>query len=165
MNVSNIPATAIIGLGNPLRGDDGVGVCLLPSLRKQTLPPNVKVIDGGTQGLNLVNLIEGWQRVILIDAAEIGKSPGQFIRFRLEEADLSENKQHLSIHSAGLSEALLLAQALKILPPEVIIFGVQPADIEWKTELSPAVEACIPHLIEVILSEIFRKENPNLQGL
>ena len=145
------PATLVIGLGNLLRGDDGVGVRVVQMLTEQVLPPSVEVIDGGTQGLGIVNLIEGRQRVIVVDAADVGQSPGQFVRFTLDEAHLLGDDQHLSIHAAGLRDALLLAQALKMLPDEVIIFGVQPANLDWESTLSPQVEAILPDLIEAVL--------------
>jgi hydrogenase maturation protease len=145
--------TLIIGLGNPLRGDDGIGVRVAQALAEQTLPEGVAVVDGGTQGLGLVSLFEGQQRVILIDAADMGQSPGQFVRFTLEEAELPGKDEALSIHGAGLREALLLAQALDVLPDELVIFGVQPAVIEWDSALSPQVEATLPDLIRAVLDE------------
>lgn len=148
------PATLVIGLGNPLRGDDGVGVRVAQILAEQTLPPGVEVVDGGTQGLGIVNLMEGWQRVILVDAAEVGKVPGQFVRFSLDEAQLLGDDQHVSVHTAGLRDALLLAQVLKMLPGEVIIFGVQPANLKWDSALSPQVEATLPDLIDAVLAEL-----------
>jgi hydrogenase maturation protease len=151
---TSFPATLVIGLGNPLRGDDGVGVRVAQMLAEQALPPGVEVIDGGTQGLGIVNLMEGWQRVIVVDAADVGRSPGQFVRFTLDEARLLGDDQHLSIHVAGLRGALLLAQALKMLPDEVIIFGVQPANLEWESTLSPQIEATLPDLIEAVLVEL-----------
>jgi hydrogenase maturation protease len=148
------PATLVIGLGNPLRGDDGVGIRVAQMLAEQTLPFDVEVVDGGTQGLGLINLMEGRQRVILIDAAEIGQSPGQFARFTLDEAHLPGDDQHLSIHAAGLRDALLLAEALGMLPREVIIFGVQPANLEWDSALSAQIEAILPDLSEAVLAEL-----------
>ncbi len=152
------PSTLIIGLGNPLRGDDGVGICVAQKLAEQVLPAGVEVVDGGTQGLGLVNLMEGQQRVILVDAADVGRSPGQFVRFTLAEVRLLGADRHLSVHAAGLREALLLAQALKMLPPEVIIFGVQPRHLEWDDaqglRLSPEVEATLPDLIAAILAAL-----------
>ncbi len=145
--------TLIIGLGNPLRGDDGVGVCLAHALAEQILPSGVEVVDGGTQGLGLVNLLEGQQRVILVDAAEMGKNPGQFVRFTLDEARLPGDDEALSTHGAGVRDALLLAQALKVLPDELVIFGVQPAGVEWDTVLSPQVQATLPALIRAVLAE------------
>jgi hydrogenase maturation protease len=146
--------TLVIGLGNPLRGDDGVGVRVAEMLAARVLPPGVGAVDGRTLGLGLVNLLEGRRRVILIDAADVGKSPGQFMRFTLDEARLLGDEQHLSVHAAGLRDALLLAQALKVLPGEVIIFGVQPASLEWEDALSPAVEAALPDLTAAVWAEI-----------
>ena len=151
---TSFSATLVIGLGNPLRGDDGIGVRVAQMLAEQVLPPGVEVIDGGTQGLGIVNLIEGRQRVIVVDAANVGQSPSQFVRFTLDEAHLLGDDQRLSVHTAGLRDALLLAQALKMLPDEIIIFGVQPASLEWDSTLSPQVEATLPDLIEAILAEL-----------
>ena len=156
-------ATLIIGLGNPLRGDDGVGVRVAQILGNRTLPDDVEVLDGGTQGLGIVNLMEGRQRVILVDAAEMGRSPGEFVRFELSEVHLlgdgvetasTPRDAHLSVHAAGLRDALALAQALQMLPPEVIIFGVQPLNLEWESALSSSVEAALPDLIAAVLAEV-----------
>jgi hydrogenase maturation protease len=145
--------TLIIGLGNPLRGDDGVGITVARALAERMLPDDVEVVDGGTQGLGLVNVMEGRQRVILVDAADVGRVPGQFVRFALDEAHLRGDDQPLSVHAAGLREALLLAQALGALPDQVIIFGVQPAKIDWDDALSPEIEATLPALVEAVLAE------------
>ena len=154
------PVTAVIGLGNPLRGDDGVGVRVVELLAARQLPSAVKVIDGGTQGLGVVNLMEGHQRVILVDATNIGEAPGEFIRFTLDEVDLLAGSsplgggQHLNVHYAGLRDALLLAQALGTLPQTVVVFGVQPANTDWESRLSPEVEAGLAGLIDAILDEV-----------
>jgi hydrogenase maturation protease len=145
--------TIVIGLGNPLRGDDGVGVRAVQMLASRSLPPDVELVDGGTQGLGIVNLIEGRQRAILIDAADVGQPPGRFVRFTMTEADLLGDDQQLSIHAAGLRDALLLAQALQILP-EIVIFGVQPAYLGWKKGLSPEVEAALPELVTAVMAEL-----------
>ncbi len=151
---TSLPSTLIIGLGNPLRGDDGVGVCVAQMLAQQALPNDVEVVDGGTQGLGLVNLMEGRRRIILVDAADVGKNPGQFIRFTLDKAVLQGDDQPLSIHTAGLREALLMAEALKVLPDEVVIFGMQPANLDWINALSSEVKATLPDLIAAVLSEL-----------
>lgn len=150
---SSLPATLVVGLGNPLRGDDGVGVRVAQALAKQELPDGVEVVDGGTLGLGIVPLIEGRQRVILVDAAEVGRDPGEFTRFTLDEAHLLGTDQHLSVHDASLRDALQLAQVLQVLPDKVVVFGVQPATTQWDRELSPQVEATLPELIAAVLSE------------
>jgi hydrogenase maturation protease len=150
--------TLIIGLGNPLRGDDGVGITVARALAERVLPDGVEVVDGGTQGLGLVNVMEGRQRVILVDAADVGQAPGQFVRFALDEARLRGEDQPLSVHAAGLREALLLAQALGTLPDQIIIFGVQPASVDWDEALSPKIEATLPALVEAVLAEALQRD-------
>jgi len=149
-----LPGTLILGLGNPLRGDDGVGVRVVESLSKLALPNEVEVVDGGTQGLGLVTLLEGRQRVILVDAADMGQKPGQFVRFTLDEARILGDNPSMAIHEAGLRDVLVLAQALKVLPDQVIIFGVQPAKIEGDSALGAQVEATLPSLVRAVLAEI-----------
>ncbi len=123
-------------------------------LEMQALPDGVEIVDGGTLGLGIVPLLEGRRRVVLVDAAEVGGSPGEFARFTLDEAQLLGDERHLSVHSAGPRDALLLAQALNMLPQEVIIYGVQPASIQWDSALSPQVEAILPKLVEAVLAEV-----------
>lgn len=149
--------TLVVGLGNPLRGDDGVGVRVVQSLAMQELPVGVELSDGGTRGLELVNLMEGWQRVILVDAANVGKAHGEFVRFGLDEARLLGSHERISVHAAGLQDALLLAQVLGVLPEEVVIYGVQPARLDWDAELSPQVEAAVPEIARCILNELYER--------
>ena len=146
--------TLVIGVGNPLRGDDGVGVRVAEALVERDLPRDVEVVDGGTQGLGIVSLMEGRRRVILVDAADMGRAPGSFVRFKPEDVRMWGDAEHLSIHGAGLRDALLLAQALGTLPEEVVIFGVQPAKIEWESALSPEAEASLPALVEAVMMEV-----------
>lgn len=158
---SALPGTLVIGLGNPLRGDDGIGVRVVQELASRRLPPDVEVLDGGTQGLGIVNELEGRERVILVDAANVGASPGCFVRFTLDQALLVGADEHLSVHAAGLRDALLLAQALDMLPDELVVYGVQPANMAWETGLSPAVEASLPDLISALLAEVGKSHQPS----
>jgi hydrogenase maturation protease len=161
MGTVPVPATLVLGLGNPLRGDDGVGVRVVQHLAQSCLPGDVEVVDGGTRGLGLVSLLEGRQRAIVIDTADMGRAPGEFVRFALEEARLlGEDEGRFSVHAAGLREALLLARALGILPKEVVLFGVQPARVAWETGLSPQVEAALPSLTEAVRREVMVASPP-----
>lgn len=159
MVAAHVPATLVLGLGNPLRGDDGVGVHVARQLLGRCLPDDVEVADGGTQGLGLVTLLEGRQRVIVVDAAAMERLPGEFVRFGLQEARLlTGDGGRFSVHEAGLREMLLLAQVLGMLPEEVVVFGVQPAGVEWEASLSPEVEATLPDLVEAVLAEVMAGE-------
>ena len=145
---------AIIGLGNPLREDDGVGPRVVEELNLRGLPEGVTAIDGGTGGLDLLRLLEGWSRVVVIDAADIGDDPGCFVAFTPDETRLAEAEDHYSFHHAGLPEVLALAQALDRPLPPVVIFGVQPERIGWGEGLSVDVEAALPELVEAILKQV-----------
>jgi len=144
----------ILGLGNPLRGDDGVGCRVVEELAQRELPPGVQVLDGGTVGMGLLGLMEGWKRVVIVDAAEIGREPGEFVCFTPVQARLARTADNFSLHHAGLAEVLALASALDLALPEIVIFGVQPAGVGWGEGLSPAVETALPALTGAILKEI-----------
>jgi hydrogenase maturation protease len=145
---------AVIGLGNPLRRDDGIGPRVVEELARCGLPEGVAALDVGTGGLDLLRVLEEWDRVVVVDAADVGREPGQFVRFTPDQAHLARAADHFSLHHAGLSEVLALAGALGRTLPEMVIFGVQPAEIDWGEGLSPAVEAALPALADAVLEEI-----------
>ncbi len=146
--------TLILGLGNPLQGDDGVGCYIAETLQRQTLPDDVEVIDGGTPGIGLLNLFEGRQCVIIVDAAEMGMNAGEYRRFEPHEIVLTGSNQRFSLHRTGVIDALALARVLNIALPKIVFFGVQPARVEWRETLSPAVQAALPRVIEAVLREV-----------
>lgn len=160
-NISSGRRILILGLGNPLRGDDGVGPRVVAELCRQGLPEGVEAVDGGTSGLDLLYLLEGWDRVIIVDAAILGRNPGEFLRFTPEDVHLVGNLVSLSSHSAGLADTLALARALGQTLPEIIIYGIQPEQMDWEEGLSPAVEASLPRLVKEIRKQVmdcFEKE-------
>jgi hydrogenase maturation protease len=142
-------ATLVLALGNPLRGDDGVGAAVLQAL--PALPPSVTGLDGGTAGLGLVLSLQGYDRAIIIDAADMGETPGTWRRFTPDSLHTRKPDLRGTLHDAGLAEALLLGEALQALPPEIIIFGIQPREVGWSPGLTPAVAAAIPGLCEAIM--------------
>jgi hydrogenase maturation protease len=153
--------TLVLALGNPLRGDDGIGPAVLNALSEQKgIPPDVTLLDGGTAGLGTALLLEGYRRVIMIDAADMGRAPGEWARFTPDEVVWQAGDPALrgSLHSAGLGEALQLAGALGILPDEVIIFGIQPLDTGYTAGLSESLQAAIPALCAAVLEELRRFE-------
>jgi hydrogenase maturation protease len=147
-------STVILGLGNALRGDDGVGPAVIEWLDRQGLPSGVETIDGGTSGLDIVSILMGRERAIIVDAADIGQAAGRWVRFTPNEARLQANAMSLSLHSAGLAEALALGAALNVLPPTVIIYGVQPQTLDWVAQLSNEVQAAVVEVGQAILREL-----------
>jgi len=143
----------ILGLGNPLLGDEGIGVRVVEELKGRELPDGVAVVEGGTAGLGLIGLMEGYQRVIIVDAADMGRSPGCVVRFTPLEAQFKTAEAPLSLHQIGLGEMLALAEALEVAPAELVIIGIQPSQVEMGARLSPEVEGAIPQIIRTILDE------------
>ena len=149
--------TLVLSLGNPLRGDDGVGSAVLEALSDSTcLPENVILLDGYRGGLLNALLCQEYGRVIVVDAALLGELPGSWKRFTLDDArlaqiDLSSCK---TLHNASLAEVLALADALKIKLPQIIIYGVQPREIEWSLSLSEPICKIVPDLCAAILNDL-----------
>jgi hydrogenase maturation protease len=148
------PITLVVGLGNPLLGDEGIGVRVVEELKGMELPDGVAVVDGGTSGLGLISLMEGYQRVIVVDAADMGHPPGRVNRFTPPEAQFWTAEAPLSLHQMGMGEVLALAKALEVAPAELVIIGIQPGQIEAGAGLSPEVEGVIPHIIRTIFDEL-----------
>ncbi len=157
-------STLILGLGNPLQGDDGVGCRVVEALQAYTLPETVEALDGGTPGIGLLHLLEGRALAILIDAAEMGRPPGTIARFRPREVVLTGSAERLSLHRTAVSDTLALAEALGLPLPEIVFFGVQPGRVGWAESLSPEVAAAIPELVQAILREVGqeRKEEAHM---
>jgi hydrogenase maturation protease len=150
-------------LGNPLRGDDGVGAAVLEQLMQTDLPACVTLHDGGTPGLETVLLLQGHRRAIIVDAADLGRAPGEWVRFTPDQVRLQAGGAGLSgtLHSAGLAEALALGEALGVLPGEIVIYGVQPEEIGWSPGLSAPVSAAVPAVCAAILEDVLDHKHDN----
>jgi hydrogenase maturation protease len=144
----------VIGVGNILMGDDGLGVRVVELLRQESLPRRVSIIDGGTAGIDLLYMFDGADYVVLIDCLDAGEVPGA--SFRLPWAEISDSKktdQLISLHDLDLWGVLSLAERLNRLPTTVI-FGAQPERIALGQGLSPAVTAAVPVLVRAVVREI-----------
>ena len=144
--------TLILALGNPLRGDDGVGNAVLDALKQRNLGPHIELIDAGTPGLEAALLFAGRSRVIVIDAADFAGKPGSILRRDLTASEVELRPVNSdSLHAAGLLDALALSAALGEYPAHVTLFAVQPQSIDFETELSAEVRAAIPTLVDSIV--------------
>ena len=149
--------TLILGVGNPLQGDDGLGVRAAEMLAERELPPGVRVEEIGTPGLGLANWLEAESRVIIVDAIHMGERPGAWRRFGPDEVRLIASGAVLSLHEPGLAEGLALAQALDRLPEEIVFYGIEPAGCEAGREPNPAVSEALLALVEAILADIWKR--------
>ena len=144
----------IIGVGNPLMADDGLGIVAAERLAALDWPEGVEVLDGGTGGLTLLDLLAGARGVILLDAVAMGAAPGTLRRFTGAELErLPAEAPGLSLHGSGLAEVLALARELGQLPP-LLLFGVEPLRVELGLGLSPAVVAALEELLVAVRTEV-----------
>jgi hydrogenase maturation protease len=143
----------VLGVGNLLLRDEGIGVRVVQELERTELPAGVEVFDGGTAGFDLIDVIAGRRKVIVVDALDADYLPGTVVRLRPEELIAAE-RPGLSLHDLGLLEALVMARQLGEAPEEVVIFGVQPQDLSCGLELSPIIRARVPELIDLVLTEL-----------
>ncbi len=145
----------VLGVGNILLKDEGVGVRVVEELeRRYTFPENVRLVDGGTQGLWLLSTIQEAQHLIVIDAVLGGGEPGTI--YRLEKDDLPKGlRTKQSAHDSDLVEALNLCSLLGSEPQSVLVLGVQPADIQpYGLELTEKIAARVSDLAELVVEEL-----------
>lgn len=135
-------------------GDDGIGCRAAELLAGRKLPAGIQIEEAGVPGWGLPNWLEGWSRVILIDAVRMGEQPGTWRRFSPEQVRLIASGQALSLHEPGLASGLELSQALGLLPEEIVIYGVEPAECLPGHGLSQAACSALPGMIETICAEI-----------
>lgn len=144
----------VLGIGNILMNDDGVGIRVVQQLAEEyRFPPEVTVLDGGTLGLDLLPHLEGVARLLVVDAVETGGEPGVLIRLTGDEIPLALATK-VSPHQMGLKDLLTVADLQGHAPPEMVLWGVQPASIEMDLELSPAVAAQVAALKTNVLMEL-----------
>ena len=143
----------ILGLGNILLGDEGVGVRVIEQLLTHPLPDQIEVIDGGTAGYELINFFEGKEKVIIVDAVKTNDTPGSVYKMDLSAVQEDDTVQ-LSLHQIGLKNVFKMASMMD-LNPEVTLVGIVPKDYQdYNIGLSEEVEKAIPLAIETVLKEI-----------
>jgi len=144
---------AVVGVGNILMGDEGIGVRVVEELCRKDLPERVELFDGGTAFHALAAQLESFDKLIVVDAVKGGKPPGTLYRF--EAGELAETRRTmLSLHDLGVVETLLIEQVLHRMPEEIVLIGAEPEAIELSMELSPCLQDKLPGLIEMVLKEI-----------
>ncbi len=152
----------ILGLGNPLFTDEGLGVHLVHILTPY-LPHGVECVDGGTDGLGLLAVIERASHLLIIDAVDAGEVPGMVFEFS-GNAIPKLYRTMFSRHQLGLQEVLALAEINQRLPKKMVLIGVQPYSLEWGCTLSPIVAAKLPVLLNKVNSILHTWGTSGLPG-
>ncbi len=146
--------TIILGLGNYLMQDEGVGVHLARTLSESyQFSPEIMVIDGGTMGLDLMPYFEANDRVLIIDAMDADKPPGTVMTLQ-NDSILAQLRTKLSLHHLGLSDVLGTIKLLDMEPSQIFLLGIQPAQISMGVELSETIQAKLPVINAFILEKL-----------
>ena len=142
--------TLVLGIGNLLLGDEGVGVHAARELLKEDLPQGTRVLEIGTAILDALPELEKAQRVIVLDAMAYNGDPGTIYRIPHHQCRGSLNIA--SMHGFDLFRTLALTERRHL--PEVLVLGVEPAHLDWSTDLSAPVAEALPLLLETVRREI-----------
>lgn len=143
----------ILGIGNDLLKDEGIGVHVIEAMKEMRLPGNVTLVNGGVSGIDLLEQIAEADRMIIIDAIDAGEQPGSVFRFKPEEVEVMLSKHKTSLHQVDLFDTLKIAKFLDCYP-ETIVIGIQPKDVAWGMEPTPDLASRIPRIIDLVTKEI-----------
>ena len=143
----------IIGIGNLLKQDDGIGVHAVRFLHGR-MPDGVELVEGSTYAADLLPDLEGRRLAIIIDGLDAGEEPGAVFRFAPDEVDRKKLPPSISVHDFGIYELLVSARLLDQSPGEVVLIGVQIKELETGAELSEELERALPLIHRLVLEEI-----------
>jgi hydrogenase maturation protease len=142
--------TLILGIGNELLGDEGVGVHAARLLLKENLPKQIKIVEVGTAILEALPDLEQADRVIILDAMKDDQPPGTVYKISLDHC--SGASCIASMHGFDIFRVMALAG--RSTPPPVMVFGVEPQKIDWSLELSTSVTDSMPFLLDAVRAEL-----------
>lgn len=144
-----MPRVVVLGLGNTLMRDEGVGVRAAERLR-QLAPPDVEVVEAGTLGPATLPEVEGATDLLILDAVDAGRPPGTIVQ--VEPSALGPRGASLSAHDFVVADLLVMLEHVGRPPRRTLVLGVQPAVVGPGTALSPEVERALPGLVRTALS-------------
>lgn len=146
--------TLVLGLGNTIMSDDGVGPRVIELLHQSGgFGDDVTLLDGGTLGLDLLPFLEGVRRLIIVDAVAFGQPAGTVVRLYGEEVPVALETK-LSPHQMGMKDLLAVARLMGQLPEQITLIGVQPQHLEMGVELSGPVQSALEELVTLVREEV-----------
>ena len=144
---------AVLGLGNLVHADDGVGIHAIHHLQRDPrVAPAVMLLDGGTQGLSLAAHISGFPKLLVIDAVDAGEQPGTLMRYEGDALKGLPGKP--SVHQLGFADLIIALKLLEESPQEMVVIGVQPLSTEWSAELTAPVRDALPALFDAVIEQL-----------
>ena len=147
--------TIVLGLGNPLMSDEGIGVYLVDRLSELSDKySEVEFMDAGTGGLTLLHFFEGREKAVIIDCAMMEEEPGTIKKFTPEQVKSVKQLAHQSLHEQDILKIIKMAKTLDQCPKEIVIFGIQPKKVSLGQVLSKELEQKIDDYISMICKEL-----------
>ena len=129
--------TVVLGLGNLLMSDEGIGIHLIRKFSEhQDKFPSIEFIDAGTGGMNVLHLIANRKKAVIIDCVKMGKKPGTIKRFEPADVKTVKKMMHFSLHEADILRIIELSRQLGECPGQIVIFGIEPESLELGQKLS-----------------------------
>lgn len=147
--------TLVLGVGNVLLSDEGIGVKVIEEfVNRYDVPEDVEVIDGGTLGLNLLYFLEKVDRLLVVDALFGGGPPGSLYKFKGDQVRTYFKRRKLSAHDIGLQEVLGVAELIGKGPKEIVVIGVEPESLDVSLDLSPSVGGALEKLLNEVVEQL-----------
>jgi len=144
----------VLGVGNTIRADEGVGVRVVETLeRDYLLPDGVVAIDAGTSSMEMLEDLSHLDFLLVVDAIAAGKPPGTLVKLAGDEVPVFF-RRNLSPHGIGLSDVLAALEFIGAEPRETVIVGAQPVSLELSTELTPGIASLVPTLVAHVVAEL-----------
>jgi hydrogenase maturation protease len=151
----NVQSVAVVGVGNLLMGDDGVGIAIIRELAKEArLPGHVELFDAGTALLDVLLEIEHCGRIVLVDCCRAGGAPGSIYRTRMQLDQWQTDPPGESLHGLNVLHALQLHRMVTGKMNEVILIGVEPESVALREGLSPALRERLPAIVAAVRAEL-----------
>jgi hydrogenase maturation protease len=149
-------STLVIGIGNILMKDEGIGIHVINTLINKDLHHNqdIEIIDGGTAGLGMLEYMKDKQKVIIIDAIDFKQPPGSLYRFNYSENDSYKKADKYSVHQIDVIDTIHILHTVYNHYPEIVIMGMQPFEIELEMNLSENAQEKLKELTDLVMKEI-----------
>jgi hydrogenase maturation protease len=142
----------VIGLGNILRGDDGIGPAIIQNLEQSGNSFQIRPIDAGSDAFTVLDHLLGSEPVLIIDCARMGKSPGTVQKMLFKDAEFLTTKIGLSLHGYSLAEVWEIARSMGV-SNDLSVIGIEPNSLEFNSGLSEVVKKSIPVILQMVAEE------------
>lgn len=161
--------TTVLGIGNILLQDEGVGVHIINRLQQIGLeaeadsPRQIEFIDGGTSGLSFLPFVKLGKRLIIIDAMHGGSEPGSVYKFKLDDTNDTTwkdllTREKMSLHEFTIFDSLMVLKLQENIPEDITVIGIEPMNIDWGLELTPKIANKLDVYMKIIIDEINDRE-------